>query len=108
MTTKKVLKKAALSFLRGAGAYPVLSRLNQRDSKLLILCYHGISLDDEHQWLGGLYLSADRFRERLELLKASDANVMSLDEGLERLRAGSLPSRSVVITFDDGFHDFYH
>src|SRR5439155_15956653 len=32
---------------------------------------------------------------------------MTLNEGLERLKADSLLPRSVVITFDDGFHDFY-
>jgi peptidoglycan/xylan/chitin deacetylase (PgdA/CDA1 family) len=107
MMTKKVLKKAALSLLRGIGAYPVLSSLNRRDRKLLILCYHGIALHDEHQWMEGLYVAPHRFRQRLEILKASDANVMTLHEGLERLRTQSLPPRSVVITFDDGFHDFY-
>jgi peptidoglycan/xylan/chitin deacetylase (PgdA/CDA1 family) len=107
MTAQKLLKRGALSILRGVGAYPVLSSLNRRDCKLLILCYHGISLHDEHEWLGGLYLSPDRFRERLHFLKVSQANVLNLDEGLERLRSRSLPPRSVVITFDDGFHDFY-
>jgi peptidoglycan/xylan/chitin deacetylase (PgdA/CDA1 family) len=107
MTAKKYLKKAALLTLRSTGASSIFSKLNRRDAKLLILCYHGISLRDEHRWLGGLYLSPDRFRQRLEILKAADANVMTLDEGLERLRTNSLPRRGVVITFDDGFHDFY-
>lgn len=101
------MKKAALSTLRRTGAFSVLSNLNRRDSKLLILCYHGIALHDEHQWKGGLFLSPQRFREHLEILKSSNANVLTLREGLERLRSGSLPLRSVVITFDDGFHDFY-
>ncbi|PYT27573.1 MAG: hypothetical protein DMG58_20075 [Acidobacteria bacterium] len=104
---KKSLKNAALSALRKSGVHRVVSRLNRRDSKLLILCYHVIALRDEHEWLGGLYISLERFRQRLEILRACHANVMTLDEGLACLKTDSLPPRSVVITFDDGFYDFY-
>jgi len=79
-----------------------------RESRLLILCYHGVSLDDEHVWNPFLYVSALQFRSRLELLRRLDCNVVSLTEGVERLYAGTLPPRSVVLTFDDGFFDFYH
>ena len=82
--------------------------MRRRQNKLLVLCYHGIALQDEHEWLGQLYITPDRFRQRLEMLKSYGANVVPLNEGIERLRTHSLPPRSVVITFDDGFHDFYH
>jgi peptidoglycan/xylan/chitin deacetylase (PgdA/CDA1 family) len=101
------LKKSTLSFLRSAGTFPLISNLKRRQDKLLILCYHGISLRDEHKWLGGLYITPDLFRQRLETLKSYGANVVPLDEGIERLRSQSLAPRSVVITFDDGFHDFH-
>jgi hypothetical protein len=73
---------------------------------LLIRCYHGVSLEDEHDWSPGLYVSPVHFENRLRVLKRS-ANVLPLDEGLKRLAEGSLPDRSVALTFDDGFHDFY-
>jgi len=45
--------------------------------------------------------------QRLQTLQKGGYSVLPLGEGLQRLRAGNLPSRSVVITFDDGTYDFY-
>lgn len=92
--------------LRSAGVYSMAAHSARRRNRLLILCYHGISLLDEHDWLGFLFISPERFRQRLQCLRDVKANVLPLDEGLSRLQSGTLPERSVVITFDDGFYDF--
>jgi peptidoglycan/xylan/chitin deacetylase (PgdA/CDA1 family) len=103
---RNTLKKAVLSSFRATGVFSASTSL-RRANTLVILCYHGISLRDEHQWEGGLYITPAFFRRRLEFLRNWNANVLPLAEGLERLREGSLPPRSVVLTFDDGFYDFY-
>lgn len=78
-----------------------------RTNRLLILCYHGVSLEVEHLWNPELYMPADVLRERFRMLKELRANVISLDQGVQSLYAGTLPERSVAITFDDGSYDFY-
>jgi peptidoglycan/xylan/chitin deacetylase (PgdA/CDA1 family) len=100
------LKKTAMKTLRSAGVYSVAAHSARRRNRLLILCYHGISLSDEHDWLGFLFISPERFRQRLECLRDAKATVLPLGEALTRLEDGSLPQRSVAITFDDGFYDF--
>jgi len=100
------LKKLSLQTLRSTGVFSVASHLRRRDT-LAILCYHGISIRDEHVWEGGLYITPAQFRDRLAWLRDLDANVLPLGEAFERLRTQSLPPRSVVLTFDDGFYDFY-
>src|SRR2546428_12693045 len=96
---KKALKNAALSALRKSGVYRAVSRLNRRNSKLLILCYHGIALRAEHEWLGGLYITPERLRQRLEILRSCDAQVMTLDASPVCLKTDSFAPRSAVITF---------
>jgi peptidoglycan/xylan/chitin deacetylase (PgdA/CDA1 family) len=43
----------------------------------------------------------------MALLKRWNFEVLELDDALERLWAGDLPPRSVVITIDDGFHGVF-
>jgi len=74
---------------------------------LLILAYHGIALSDEHIFHGSQFISADLFRDRLELLRESKCAVLPLGEAVKRLYADDLPDRAVAITFDDGLSDFY-
>ncbi len=106
---RKAVISTALKTLRSTGIFSLAANSPRRSARLLILCYHGLSLDDEHEWLPHLYTTAGQFRQRLECLRQMKASVLPLDEALTRLRTGSLPPRSVAITFDDGLHDFlYH
>ena len=104
-----MLSYAKRLVLRGAdliGCNAILLKSAWRTSRLLILCYHGVSLDDEHL-CSGLYISPEQFRERLEHIRNAGCNVLPLKDAVTMLFEGSLPAASVVITFDDGFYDFY-
>jgi peptidoglycan/xylan/chitin deacetylase (PgdA/CDA1 family) len=101
------LKFTALRLLRSGGIFELVASSRWRRQRLLILCYHGTSLEDEHLWRSALYISPDTLRQRLASLKKGGYAVLPLAEALERLRAQTLPARSVVLTFDDGTFDFY-
>jgi len=88
------------------GAIEGVAASSWRRCRLMVLCYHGISMADEHEWNPGLYMSPGTFRARLEFLRSHGYNVLGLDEALCRLDERTLPARSVAITFDDGAHDF--
>ena len=62
-------KLATLGLLRGVGALEAVANSKWRRSRLLILCYHGISLDDEHQWRPALYLPPELLEQRLQTLR---------------------------------------
>ncbi len=103
----KTLKRAALRTAQGAGAFHIAVGSRWRRRRLLILCYHGISLDDEHEWNPELYMPPSLFEQRLALLKRNGCRVLPLAEAIQRLYDRSLPPNSVAITFDDGNHDFH-
>jgi peptidoglycan/xylan/chitin deacetylase (PgdA/CDA1 family) len=103
----RTVKQTALSTMRSAGLFDAAGRTRWRNERLLILGYHGISQDDEHHWNPALFIAPEHLASRLRFLRARGCNVLTLDEGLRRLQAGTLPPRSVAITFDDGYVDFY-
>ncbi|MDX1754885.1 MAG: polysaccharide deacetylase family protein [Marinobacter sp.] len=72
-----------------------LSRTHPR-----ILMYHRISPDGAPGTIG-----VTQFREQIRLIKKSFVP-MGMDEMFSAFRKGRLPNNLVVVTFDDGYHDF--
>jgi len=107
MPMKRQLTRATLRVLRGLGVFRLARDSRWRRDRLLILCHHGVSQGDEHLWRPALYIEPKRLEQRLGILKRGAYNVLPLTEALRHLHAGNLPPRSVVLTFDDGTHDFY-
>ncbi len=103
----KQIKQTTLGTLKTSGIFKLVENSRWRQRHLLILAYHGIALDDEHEWDPSLYMTPNFFRQRMQLLKDSNCTVLPLDEAIKRLYAEDLPERSVALTFDDGNYDFY-
>lgn len=71
--------------------------------KIPVLTYHSI---DE----SGSVISTDAatFRGQMKILKESDFNVVSLGNLIKNFGENkSLPDKTIVLTFDDGFQNFY-
>lgn len=101
-----LLKSLLLAAAGLSGLTALVHGSTWRRSRLLILCYHGVSLGDEHEASPDLYMTAGMLRRRLEHLRARRCCVLPLGEAVRRLWEGSLPPRSVALTFDDGTRDF--
>lgn len=98
---KNLAKKAVLrsGLLRTAGTF--------REPGAAILMYHSVMEDPRSQdgLLGGIIHSRGVFRGQMELL-ARQYRPTSLDRVRRVLHGeGDLPSRAVVVTFDDGYAD---
>jgi peptidoglycan/xylan/chitin deacetylase (PgdA/CDA1 family) len=72
--------------------------------RLRILAYHGVCDDcyARTDWMPPYFVSASSFERQLRYLKRR-ATVLKLSDAVRRLKNGGLPSRAVVITFDDGY-----
>src|SRR5436190_23803216 len=107
LRTARHVRHVALAGLRAVGGSRAIAASAWRRRRLLILCYHGVSLEDEHEWNRDLFVTPAFLRRRFEILRDGGYVVLPLGESVRRLQRGTLPPRSVVLTFDDGFHDFF-
>jgi peptidoglycan/xylan/chitin deacetylase (PgdA/CDA1 family) len=103
----KFVKQLSLRTLQTAGTFDRVMNSEWRRRRLLILCYHGVSIEDEHEWRPPLYVQPMLLEQRFEALKDWRCAVLPLGEAIDRLYCNSLPPRAVALTFDDGGYDFY-
>jgi len=110
----EILRKAAshirhtvLAGIRSVGGFKWVAASTWRHRRLLILCYHGVSLQNEHEWAPALFVTTAFLRRRFEIIHDRGYVVLPLGEAVRNLRCGTLPPRSVVLTFDDGFYNFH-
>ena len=55
--TARQIRNAALAGFRALGGLKWVGASGWRRQRLLILCYHGVSLQDEHEWAPELFVT---------------------------------------------------
>src|SRR5260221_12676986 len=90
-------------------AHPVQRVLrNSHSSRIPVLMYHGINcvIGSAHPYLE-TNTSPAVFARHMQHLHKSGYKTIDLNTAVRMINSGICPQRSVVITFDDGFRDFY-
>src|SRR2546429_6053735 len=104
--TARPVRHVALAGLRAVGGFRWIAESAWRRRRLLILCYHGVSLQNEHEWNGALFVTPAFLKRRFEILRDEGYVVLPLGEAARSLRRGTLSPPSVVLTLYDGFYHF--
>jgi len=94
-------REVTLRAVRALGGFALAQRLTRK--RLRILCYHGLSHDDEHVFLPYMFVRPETFESRLLILKRRRIEVLSLDRAIRKLETGGLNRAYAVLTFDDGW-----
>ncbi len=93
--------KLLLWLARALGLFALAHRLTRH--RLRILCYHGIWMGPSPHFGDRLFMSPERFAQRMRALAAQGYVALPLAEAWRRCRTGQLTGREFVITIDDGW-----
>lgn len=99
MVNLRTATELALSHL---GDRLLRSLVRTRSSGVSVLIFHSVTREvlnraDVRPW---------QVLRVIELCRALDFNICSLDEAIGALKDGTVSGRMVVLSFDDGYHDF--
>jgi peptidoglycan/xylan/chitin deacetylase (PgdA/CDA1 family) len=90
---------------------PLARRIHfNQNNKIPVLMYHSISNEEEKGVYPyyGINTKPHIFAEQMKYLSDSDCVVTGLDTALERIHSqNGCPDKFVVLTFDDGYLDFF-
>ncbi|NLM36127.1 MAG: polysaccharide deacetylase family protein [Clostridiales bacterium] len=78
--------------------------ISKRNKGIKILMYHRVKDDVQME----LSVNTKDFQWQMEYLKRKGYKVISMDEACERIKNKNLEDKLVVLTFDDGYEDYYH
>jgi len=98
------MKIALLALCKALGLFALSRALTAKG--LRILCYHGIWMGADH-FGDYLFMSAAKFRHRMQWPARSGYPAIGLGEAVAGLRTGQLPPNATVITIDDGWYGTY-
>lgn len=102
LSNKRFNTKSKLKYIPFARTFSRIAYPGGRNGRLNILIYHRVL--DNLDPLDESIPDAKRFRWQMSLLQRY-FNVLPLSKAVDLLYAGLLPSRSICITFDDGYRD---
>jgi len=75
---------------------------------LPILMYHYIETPSATTTMKGLYLEPNIFENQLQTLEKNNYKTLFMSEAAKDIRTGhKLDKKNIVLTFDDGYEDFY-
>lgn len=92
-------KNAIYKIIRPLGGLKIARYLSRNHPKILM--YHRFSESG-----GNGKLSVDTFRSQMEILSAY-FHPMTMKGLIQAFYSGNMPDNAVVVTFDDGYYDFY-
>lgn len=101
---KKGIKIAVLRLVRAMGIFTAARMLTRNEAR--ILCYHGFSYRDEHEFAPQLFMQPSTFRNRLDQIAAYGFSVVPLQELVRRLQNKEPLANVLAITVDDGWTGF--
>ncbi|WP_378953531.1 polysaccharide deacetylase family protein [Pelosinus sp. sgz500959] len=106
ITRRQFLKGCAgvAATISGISLFTEYKEINQFIKSIPILLYHRVGSEPDD-----LTISVKHFEQDMELLSYGGYNALSLEQVKQHLQgnSSSLPSKPIVITFDDGYLDNY-
>lgn len=97
----RVPKDTVLRAARAVGLFTLCRWLTR--GQLRILCYHGIWNGPPPHYGDCLFMSAQAFAQRMQMLAGAGYEVITLEEACRRLPRGETRAKEIVITIDDAW-----